>query len=624
MGDAIRTWVIIPSSNGMRWLPDCLGSLVPSLPVDATAFVVDNASTDGSAEFVSREFPMVKLLRSAPNLGFVDATNLGIERALDTGAENVVLLNNDVRLGPDWFRRLMEVAERHPGYGILGPRQVDFTGVPSPRTAAILNSWRGAGPEGATLPEVIDTDWVEGSCLFVRASVLDRVGLLDRLFAPAYFEELDFCRTARRAGIRVGLAGNVRIAHHGAGSSTDPDTARRRRRLMERNYLLYHATDSEVGFLRRWFGLASRAVRHGMKSLIAGRLTLFDWLSALVGVARCIPAIEAKVRRDRMVHPRAPAIDPITPAPGECLSTPPRVSVVIPVRNRFDELARCLRHVTGQHLPHGTFEVLVCDDGTPEPAARELRRLCERWPAVRYLRQAPAGPAAARNLGIANARAEVVAFTDSDTEPTARWLERLLEPFEEGPVIAVEGPVRPPDEADSPLQDAPRNEGGVHLTANIAYRRSVLLVVGGFDDSFPMPAYEDVDLALRLRSKGRFAWAPDAIVHHRWCTVRFTGALQRLRQFDWLLVTALRHGCLGWEDRPTRFPRLRIALAATVTLPLGRIRSAAKFLRRRPLETVLRIAMSLSEGAIALALVPRWLTARGLARRHGSLDGAVR
>src|SRR5690606_29145227 len=110
----------------------------------------------------------------------------------------------------------------------------------------------------------------------------------------------------------------------------------------------------------------------------------------------------------------------------------------------------------------------------------------------------------------------------------------------------------------SPLEEAPRNEGGVHLTANMAYRRAVLLEVGGLDEAFPLAAFEDVDLALSIRDRGSFAWAPNAIVMHPWRKVTLRSSLRRMKQMDWLLVTALRYGCLGWENRPTKYPRMRI------------------------------------------------------------------
>lgn len=85
------TYIIIVSYNGMPWLEKCLKSC-GKFPV----IIVDNSSTDETVSFVEDNFPNVILLRQALNLGFGQANNIGIRYALDIGAENVFLLNQDV------------------------------------------------------------------------------------------------------------------------------------------------------------------------------------------------------------------------------------------------------------------------------------------------------------------------------------------------------------------------------------------------------------------------------------------------------------------------------------------------------------------------------------------------
>lgn len=306
-------------------------------------------------------------------------------------------------------------------------------------------------------------------------------------------------------------------------------------------------------------------------------------------------------------------------------SNGPRVSVVVPVRNRSEDLVRCLDCLLRQTLPAGEFEILICDDGSDSQDARAIERAVTehdgRAGQVRYLRQSPRGPAAARNLGIRAARGEIVAFTDSDTLPSAGWLASLLVPFADAEVVAVEGPVRAPEPRVSPLQDAPRSEGGVFLTANMAYRRSVLEAIGGLDEAFPMPAFEDADLALAARGTGKFVHASDALVLHPWRRLTLRASVKRPRQLDWLLVTALRHGCLGWENRPTRYPRVRVSLAATVSLPLGRAKGALRYVTSAPADAFLRVFFCLVEALICLARVPHWLLGDFNIERRRFLEG---
>ncbi len=299
-------------------------------------------------------------------------------------------------------------------------------------------------------------------------------------------------------------------------------------------------------------------------------------------------------------------------------------SVVIPVRGRGADLRRCLEKLAAQTLPSGRFEILVCDDGSAPADAELLRAAVAALPNARYLRQPPRGPAAARNTGIAAARAALVAFTDSDTLPEPGWLAAVIAPFADEGIVGVEGAVRTPRPRSSPLEEAPRNEaGGVYLTANMAYRRSALLAVGGLDESFPIPAFEDTDLALCVRRLGKLAFAADAVVIHPWRKVDLRYSLRRMKNLDWLLLTALRHGCLGWIDRPTARPRTRVALAAAITLPLGRLKNGVRALRATPADGLRRIGISLVEAACGLALLPRWFGKQYGTERRRYLEAAL-
>lgn len=285
---------------------------------------------------------------------------------------------------------------------------------------------------------------------------------------------------------------------------------------------------------------------------------------------------------------------------------PNSVTVVIPVRDRAGDLSRCLASVIEQVAPF-SWNVVVCDDGSSREESRAMAACCRSYQHVRFVRQRGRGPAAARNRGVRATDADIVVFLDSDTIVADGWLQAIVAPFADSRVVAVEGAVQPLGPVPGPLHESPRNSGGACLTANMAYRRHILARVGGLDERYPLAAFEDTELALRVRAWGRIAFAPDAVVLHPWRRLDWKSSIRRIGQFDWLLVTALRHGCLGWAERPTRIPRLRIALAAGVTLPLGRFRKGAAWLTRAPLEACSRMGLSLVEAVVGLYLIPHWL-----------------
>ena len=197
----------------------------------------------------------------------------------------------------------------------------------------------------------------------------------------------------------------------------------------------------------------------------------------------------------------------------------PRFSVVIPTCRRNDSLARCLRLLTGgqQQFPSSQFEVIVTDDGPPgENAARMIQ---QDFPGVRWIEGPRRGPAANRNHGASVARADWLVFTDDDCLPQPAWLSAFAQRLDAGVgdcrVLeghTTDGGVKDP----GPFYMAPDNEkGGLLWSCNLAIERRFYESLGGFDEQFPFPHLEDVDLRLRLDDKGwRYLFVPDACVDH--------------------------------------------------------------------------------------------------------------
>jgi GT2 family glycosyltransferase len=211
------------------------------------------------------------------------------------------------------------------------------------------------------------------------------------------------------------------------------------------------------------------------------------------------------------------------------IPAPMRISVVVPTFDRPDSLRRCLAALRCQS--HVDREVIVVDDA-PSESARPL--LAAEFAGFRYLSQPHRGPAAARNLGLAAASADVIAFTDDDCCAPDDWLARLADGYARYPAVAgVGGGLTAPPEvlaanvfaqyerylsehqyhagADEVLGGFDCPAGG---TANMSYTRAALESVGGFDTGFPVPAGEDADLKLRLTQTGRQLLYVPVWVHH--------------------------------------------------------------------------------------------------------------
>ena len=190
----------------------------------------------------------------------------------------------------------------------------------------------------------------------------------------------------------------------------------------------------------------------------------------------------------------------------------PTASVVIPSRDRPESLARTLEALRQQETAR-PWELIVVDDGSSPPLAGELLK---GLPDARLVRRDGVGPARARNAGIAEARGRYVLFTDDDTEPLPGWLDAAVCHLERHAADAgvegrVESPPFDPLHAHSLRNDAP----GGYWTCNIEYRKQVLDRLGGFDEGFPFPHCEDLDLAFRALREAPIGYEPGmAIIHH--------------------------------------------------------------------------------------------------------------
>lgn len=116
-------YVIIVTYKGMRWYDKCLGSLREST-IPLQTIVVDNTPGDEDAEYIKTHYPEVHIIKTNENLGFGRANNMGMRYALDNGCDYVFLLNQDTWIEKDSIAKLVEMADKHPEYGIVSPMQI--------------------------------------------------------------------------------------------------------------------------------------------------------------------------------------------------------------------------------------------------------------------------------------------------------------------------------------------------------------------------------------------------------------------------------------------------------------------------------------------------------------------
>jgi len=225
--------VVIPVLNQVEYTIGCLEGLRRHGEGVMNVVVVDNGSTDGTEEELSRR-PDVTVIRNPVNLGCAAAWNQGV-RAV--GSEWIAILNNDVILTPGWLPGLLAFAEEE-GADIVspaireGPKEYDVEEY--------------AREFVRRMGKVARRGVADGICFLVRRRVFDTIGYFDENFRIGQFEDVDFFRRARGAGFRLAITGRSFIHHFG---SITQDSLRRNRATRP-----YEAENRE--YYREKWGLA--------------------------------------------------------------------------------------------------------------------------------------------------------------------------------------------------------------------------------------------------------------------------------------------------------------------------------------------------------------------------------
>jgi len=205
-------------------------SLHATLPGDCEIIVIDNGSSDGTAEYLS-ECSSIRVIANRENLGCAVAWNQGVKAS---GARWVVILNNDTILSPNWLDGLLDFA-REKGVDIASPafREGEYNYDITEHSREFVCRMRS----------VARMSIAQGICFMVKREVFDRIGLFDEHFRIGQFEDRDFFRRALLAGFVLGTTGRSFIHHFGSV------TQNMIRKNMDKNP---YETENRAYFHKKW------------------------------------------------------------------------------------------------------------------------------------------------------------------------------------------------------------------------------------------------------------------------------------------------------------------------------------------------------------------------------------
>ena len=241
-----RVAVVILNYNGKKFLEEFLPNVMANTNAELADIVVaDNASTDGSADFMRERFPEIRLIENGSNGGFATGYNLALRQI---EAEYYVLLNSDIEVTPQWLEPVVALMDSDRRIAACQPKIlsyyerekfeyagaaggfIDRYGYPFCRGRVFQHLEEDRGQYDDTY----EVFWATGACMFVRADLyLEHGGLDDSFFA--HMEEIDFCWRMKNLGYKIYCCPQSKVYHIGGG--TLPKSSARKTYLNFRNNL---------------------------------------------------------------------------------------------------------------------------------------------------------------------------------------------------------------------------------------------------------------------------------------------------------------------------------------------------------------------------------------------------
>jgi len=494
--------VIIPVFNKLELTRTCIRSIHDhGAEASFEIIVVDNGSSDGSGPWLAAEMAegRLRVVSNPENGGFSRGCNLGAEAAQ---GKDLLFLNNDMEVKPDWLDPLVTTLDHDPSVGIVGAKLLFPDGTIQHGGVAMLEvrdevpsmlgghhlSYTAAGDDPPA-NRAQQMQVVTGACLLIRREIFTAIGGFDEGYWNGN-EDVDLCLKAGEKGWKVVYRPESEIIHFESQSGQE-----------------------------RWSKLQPNIER--FNAIWKGRAHP-DFIKT------------PDFKFERTPHCRiGPYVAPSLRVTGEG----PRTSVVVLVWNALDYVKRCadslLRHTAGD------CELIFVDNGSDRPTQDYLRALDGANDRVRAIFNGEnLGFAAGNNVGIAAARGRYVCLLNSDTVVTAGWLDRLVAVCEADPLAGLAGPVtnsitggqRLPEvgydqttlegldgfAADLAAAQGGRIEQALWIVGFcVLIRRDLIEKIGGLDDRFGRGNYEDTDYCLRAFLAGyKAVVARDSFVHH--------------------------------------------------------------------------------------------------------------
>ncbi len=493
--------IIIPVFNKLDLTRNCIASIEQNTAAaDYELIVVDNASSDGTAEYLARlqkDRDQITVISNSKNAGFAGANNQAAKAA---GGQYLLFLNNDTEVQPGWLTAMLSVVELDESVGAVGAKllypdhKIQHAGVwildhkPSGDPLLAMNSYINQPADFAPANQAATYQAVTGACMLVDARLYRGLGGFDEGFWNGY-EDVDLCFRIREKGKQIVYQPQSVVRHFESKSGAERFS--KARENIERLH-------------QKWLDKITP-----------------DFL----------------VDENGDIHPPAnPVIKSYTDEIEKVRQNDDDlVSIIMLTYNALDYTKKAVDSIQ-KNTVH-PYELILVDNGSTDGSKKYLRKLQKQHDNVKIiLNKTNKGFAAGNNQGLQKAAGKYVLFLNNDILVAEGWLESMVQALEADPRIGMVGPITNHISGLQMVRDVPYTDedGFYNFAAQVRKvnerkwtpRRRIagfaMLMpaglcrdLGGFDASFGSGNFEDDDLCLRLREKGYAIMADEStFIHH--------------------------------------------------------------------------------------------------------------
>jgi putative sugar O-methyltransferase len=418
--------IVILNYNGREHLPPCLESIQRNTPERHEIIIIDNASTDGSKEYL-RSLTNIILVENQTNVGCPPARAQAMSLAK---GDYLIFLDNDTIVTSDWAKTFIDHAKANPQIGIMGPRSNYVSGtqlVPNVPYRDISGLEQFASDFTAKQRgQLTETTRLVGFCMFIRREVIEKIGNIDASFGKFGFEDDDYTWRAHIAGFSAAIANDVFIHHTGGPQG---------RGNQQYNQLLFEAWDI---FKRKWELPVD--LKYG---------TPFDLSRVLArpfDPTKHFIAMGGQPARSASLHD----VQRLSPANGSRIEkVPGQVSIVIRFSQELEKAKKCYHAV--KKYTGGSREIIALVPGSAAPVVKWAKKLARESHSFKFKETADARSfSSENNLGIQESSGEYLLLLEDSVLLTHGSLPRMLDCLNNTSSPGIIGPMS--DAAGGPQQ----------------------------------------------------------------------------------------------------------------------------------------------------------------------------